>query len=71
VARITSAIVGGGPSFHKVRKTIGGMTAITPRAIQLATDVAPIAMKAARAHDDQSALIDHRIGGYVENDIMS
>jgi hypothetical protein len=27
-------------------------------------------MNAARAHDDQSALNDHRVGGYVGKDVM-
>ena len=59
VARITSAIVGEGPSFHRLRNTIGGIRDTTPRIIQLAPDVAPSATKMARAHDDQSALNDH------------
>jgi len=71
VARITSATVGGGPSFHNVRNTAGGIRAITPRIIQLTPDVAPSATKTARAHDDQSALNDHRVGGYEGKDIMS
>jgi hypothetical protein len=38
VARSTSAIVGGGPSFHKQRNTTGGMSADTMSVIQLTTD---------------------------------
>jgi hypothetical protein len=54
-----------------VRNTAGGIRAITPRIIQLTPDVAPSATKTARAHDDQSALNDHRAGGYEGKDIMS
>jgi hypothetical protein len=71
VARSTSAIVGGGPSFHRVRSTTGGISAATASAIQLTTDDDPIVMKMSSALDIHSALNDHRIGGYNVKAIMT
>jgi hypothetical protein len=70
VARSTSAIVGGGPSFHRLRNTTGGITAATTSAIQLTSDDDPTVTKMSSALDNHSALNDHRIGGYNVEAIM-
>jgi hypothetical protein len=68
---MTSAIVGGGPSFHRLRNTTGGITAATMSIMKLTKDEAPSAKKTSKAHAAHRALKDHLIGGYAVKNIMA
>ena len=55
-------IVGGGPSFHRLRNTTGGIPE-TRSTIQLTSDDTPSAMKMSSADETHIALNDQRTGG--------